>query len=366
MTIKGIDLSSNTPRIIAGPCSAESYEQLFNTAQKLHKLGVKTVRAGIWKPRTRPNNFEGVGAEALKWIEEIKKQLPLQFAIEVAKPKHVELAIEHGVDVLWVGARTTVNPFVVQEIANSLRGVDKPVMVKNPVNPDLALWEGAIERIAGAGIKEISAIHRGFSSFQKTKYRNEPGWQIPIALKSHLPEIPLICDPSHIGGARNLIFEISQKALDLDYDGLMIETHIEPDKALSDAKQQITPAALEELLGQLLLRAATSSDALFISRLDELRANIDQIDRGLIEALANRMKVVAEIGEYKKENDVTILQLERWNEIIATRPNWGKFFELREDFVSELYKLIHDESILQQTEIFQIANFEADIDEPNP
>lgn len=343
--------NSNQPFVIAGPCSAESPEQLLTVARTLKEMGISIMRAGVWKPRTRPNSFEGMGETALKWMAEVKQETGLAFATEVANPAHVELALKAGIDILWIGARTTVNPFSVQEIADALKGTDKIVLVKNPINPDLSLWIGALERLHRAGIKRLGAIHRGFSSFQKSRFRNQPLWQIPLELKTLHPDIPLIGDPSHIAGTRDLIFEVSQKALDLDYDGLMIETHPDPDKALSDAQQQVTPAVLKEILSQLRVSERSSSNALFINHLEALREKIDHIDQELIETLSTRMKMIEKIGDYKKDNHVTVFQLERWNEIMQTRPEWAKLALLSPDFIRELYKIIHDESIRIQTEI---------------
>lgn len=339
------------PLVIAGPCSAESPEQLLTIARAMKDLGISIMRAGVWKPRTRPNQFEGMGLEALRWIQQVKKEVAIEFATEVASPHHVEEACKANIDILWLGARTTVNPFVVQEIANALKGVDKIVLVKNPINPDLALWIGALERVSHAGIEKLGAIHRGFSSFQKSQFRNPPLWQIPLELKSRYPELPLIGDPSHITGNRNMICDIAQKALDLGYDGLMIETHPNPDTALSDAAQQITPARLKEILSSLRVRDPHSSNVVFLNKLEALREKIDHLDQELIETLATRSKLVEQIGEYKKENNVTIFQLERWNEIMQTRPEWGKQSNLYPDFIRELYAIIHNESIRVQTEI---------------
>ncbi len=340
------------PWMIAGPCSAETYEQLFQTTKAVYDLGITVVRAGVWKPRTRPNTFEGVGEPALEWIEAIKAEIPVQFAIEVANVQHLELALKHHIDMVWLGARTTVNPFTVQEIADALKGTDIPVMVKNPVNPDLALWLGCIERIANAGVRQIAAIHRGFSSFRNTRYRNEPLWQLPIELKGRLPHIPLICDPSHIAGDRSMIREIAQKALDLNYDGIMVETHPDPDNALSDPMQQVSLRQLADIIGDLKLRKDTCDDALFKSKLEELRNRIDSIDHDIVENLANRLRIIEEIGQYKKENDVTILQMERWTSILNSRREWSKALGLSTDLIEEIYKTIHSESIRKQTEIF--------------
>jgi chorismate mutase len=339
------------PCVIAGPCSAESPDQLLSVAQSVKDLGVRIMRAGVWKPRTRPNSFEGKGAEAFQWINDVRKQTGLAFAVEIATPGHVELACKAGVEVLWIGARTTVNPFTVQEIADALRGIDKIVLVKNPINPDLALWMGALERIHRAGITKLGAIHRGFSSFQKSRFRNQPLWQIPLELKVNYPGVPLIADPSHIAGNREMIFEVSQKALDLDYDGLMIETHPDPDHALSDAQQQITPSALADILKQLRVSDRSSSNAIFVNQLVSLREKIDHIDQELVDMLSTRMKLTEKIGDYKKENQVTVFQLERWNQIMSTRPEWARLSDLNPDFARELYKIIHDESIRIQTEI---------------
>ena len=339
------------PLLIAGPCSAESPEQLLTVAKAVKAMDIAIMRAGVWKPRTRPNSFEGKGKEALSWIKEVKKETGLSFAIEVANPTHVELACEAGIDILWLGARTTVNPFTVQEIADALQGIDKIVLAKNPINPELSLWIGALERLHRAGIQKLGAIHRGFSSFQKSRFRNQPLWQIALELKTLHPELPLIADPSHIAGNRKMIFEVSQKALDLDYDGLMIETHPDPDNALSDAQQQITPTVLAAILKELRVSERSSSNALFINQLEILREKIDHMDQELIEVLSARMKLTEKIGDYKKENQVTVFQLERWNEIMNTRPEWAKLAQLAPDFIRELYKIIHDESIRIQTEI---------------
>lgn len=339
------------PFVISGPCSAETEEQLLETCQQLQKIGINIMRAGVWKPRTRPNNFEGVGTDALKWIGTVKKELGVKFAIEVGNPSHVEEALKHGIDILWIGARSTVNPFTVQEIADSLQGVDVPVLIKNPINPDLALWMGAIERINNAGIEKIGAIHRGFSSQTESKYRNLPLWRIPIDLKSHIPNLPMICDPSHICGNREMLADISQKALDLNYDGLMIESHRDPDKAWSDAKQQITPAVLKTLINGLKLRSEDSENESFKIFLEEMRDQIDEADRDIIDAIARRMNLVEKIGEFKKDNNVTIFQVDRWNEIYRSRADWGQNLKLDREFVEETYKLIHIASIKRQTEV---------------
>ncbi|MCS6822354.1 MAG: bifunctional 3-deoxy-7-phosphoheptulonate synthase/chorismate mutase type II [Microscillaceae bacterium] len=352
-----IKTKKRKPLVIAGPCSAESEEQMLQTCLQLKELQVDMLRAGVWKPRTRPSSFEGYGEKALPWVKAVKEATQLPIAIEVATPQHIELALKYEVNVLWIGAKTTVNPFNVQEIANALRGVDIPVMVKNPVNPDLALWIGAMERLYRAGIRKLVAIHRGFSTFQKKRYRNEPMWQIPIELKTYLPNLPLICDPSHITGNRELLQEIAQKALDLNYEGLMIEAHFNPTLALSDAEQQVTPQRLGQILSELKVRLVTTDNLEFLNQLEEIRAKIDNIDRELIEILAARMALVEQAGEYKRENNITIFQLERWDEIFRTRPEWGRKMGLYKDFIAEIYKLIHVESIRKQTEIMnkQIA-----------
>ena len=340
------------PMLIAGPCSAETEAQTLATAQGVAALGnIDLFRAGVWKPRTRPGSFEGMGAAALPWLQRVKAEFGLPTCVEVANPRHVEEALKFGVDVLWIGARTTVNPFAVQELADALAGTGVPVMVKNPVNPDVALWAGALERLARAGINDLAAIHRGFSTFAPSKYRNAPTWMLPIELKTRFPHIPLICDPSHIGGRRDLLLPIAQKALDLDYDGLMIETHPDPDHALSDAEQQVTPQRLGELLAELKYRRRSTDNADYNSKAEELRQKMDVADREIIEALARRMGLVEELAEYKKANNVKILQLDRWQEIFTSRPDWAARAGVNQKFVAELYKLIHIESIRKQTEI---------------
>ena len=340
------------PMLIAGPCSAETEAQTLATAQGVAALGnIDLFRAGVWKPRTRPGSFEGMGAAALPWLQRVKAEFGLPTCVEVANPRHVEEALKFGVDVLWIGARTTVNPFAVQELADALAGTGVPVMVKNPVNPDVALWAGALERLARAGINDLAAIHRGFSTFAPSKYRNAPTWMLPIELKTRFPHIPLICDPSHIGGRRDLLLPIAQKALDLDYDGLMIETHPDPDHALSDAEQQVTPQRLGELLAELKYRRRSTDNADYNSKAEELRQKMDVADREIIEALARRMGLVEELAEYKKANDVKILQLDRWQEIFTSRPDWAARAGVNQKFVAELYKLIHIESIRKQTEV---------------
>jgi len=340
------------PLLIAGPCSAETEEQLVATAHLLANTGrVSALRAGIWKPRTRPGEFEGIGSVGLEWLKRAKEETGLPTTVEVATGKHVEEALKAGVDILWVGARSTVNPFTVQEIADALKGVDVPVMVKNPVNPDLSLWIGALERINNAGITKLAAIHRGFSSYEKTAFRNEPMWDIAIHLKTLAPHLPLICDPSHISGNRELIGYVSQKALDLDMQGLMIESHIDPNVAWTDAKQQVTPTALAELIDRLTLRKPEIRNTEVNDKLAELRNNIDKIDDLIIQKMAERMQIAEKIGHYKKDNNITILQVNRWEEILNKRINYGKALKLSPEFTEKLLELVHAESIRKQTEI---------------
>lgn len=340
------------PLVIAGPCSAETEEQLVATAHLLAKTGrVTALRAGIWKPRTRPGEFEGIGSIGLEWLNRAKEETGLPTAIEVATAKHVEEALKAGVDILWVGARSTVNPFTVQEIADALRGVDVPVMVKNPVNPDLSLWIGALERINGAGITKLAAIHRGFSSHEKTAFRNEPMWDLAISLKTHAPHLPIINDPSHICGNRELLGYVAQKALDLDMQGLMIESHIDPSVAWTDAKQQVTPSALVELIERLTLRKPEVQGHDLKDKLAELRTHIDKIDDVVFQKMAERMQIVEKIGNYKKENGITILQVNRWDEILNKRVSYAKALNLSTEFAEKLLELIHSESIRKQTEI---------------
>ncbi len=345
-------LKIERPLIISGPCSAETESQMITTARQLAATGkVHMLRAGIWKPRTRPGQFEGAGAEGLKWLVMAKQETGLPITTEVATAAHVEACLKAGVDVLWVGARTTVNPFSVQEIADALRGVNIPVMVKNPVNPDIELWMGAFERLNRAGIKTMSAIHRGFSSFEKGPFRNAPMWDLAIDLKTRIPGIEMICDPSHIAGNRELIAMVSQKALDLDMAGLMIESHLNPDAAWSDAKQQVTPSSLAKIIDGLVVRTVTSDSKAFKDTLGVLRDQIDLIDDEIMQKMANRMKISEKIGVYKKENNVTILQVGRWEEIIQTRVSLGKAMGLDEGFTRDLLRLVHHESIQVQTKV---------------
>ncbi|MCB0840480.1 MAG: bifunctional 3-deoxy-7-phosphoheptulonate synthase/chorismate mutase type II [Bacteroidetes bacterium] len=333
---------------ISGPCSAESEEQVMETILGVAKHDIHVLRAGIWKPRTRPNSFEGIGSEGLPWLKSAGKAVGLPVCVEVANVKHVFEAIKAGVDILWIGARTTTNPFAVQEIADAVKGMDIPVMIKNPVNPDLELWIGAIERIYQAGIRKIAAIHRGFSTNSKSKYRNQPQWEIPIELKRRYPNLPIICDPSHICGTRDLLQPVSQKSIDLDFDGLMIEAHRNPAEALSDAKQQVTPEGLGKILNSLIMRHPDSDDPQFINQLALLREEIDAKDHQLIEILAERMKIAKKIGHYKKMNGITILQAERWDEIVRDRLDSAVALGLSDDIMNSILQLVHKESIRQQ------------------
>ncbi len=340
------------PLVIAGPCSAETEIQVMTTAHELKKINPGIIyRAGIWKPRTRPGSFEGIGEEGLLWLKKVKEETGLRTTTEVANAQHAELCLKHGVDILWIGARTTVNPFSVQEIADAIKGVDIPVLVKNPVNPDVQLWIGALERLNKNGITKLAAIHRGFNTFEPSIFRNSPQWELLIQLKSALPELPVICDPSHICGNREMIAYISQKALDLDVDGLMIETHIQPDLAWSDAKQQITPRALALLLEALTVRQAKSNDPVFTDKLKELREQIDRADEKLLYTLHERFKLSEQIGKYKKENKVTILQTSRWNEIQDKLNMQSDLLGFEKEWVNKLYSLIHEASIKKQNEI---------------
>ena len=332
--------------IIAGPCSAETPEQLLSTAQAIKDLDIDYMRAGIWKPRTRPNTFEGKGVEALKWLDEVKSETGLKFATEVASALHVEVALKYNVDFLWIGARSTVSPFVVQEIADALKGTDIPVFVKNPINPDLALWIGALERIATAGVTKIGAIHRGFSTYEKTKFRNPPKWALAIELMRTLPNLPIISDPSHIGGTRDAIAPLSQRAMDFDFDGLIIESHIDPDNAWSDAKQQITPDSLTDLLSNLKFKTDVTPEV--SEELDLLRGQINELDREIVEIIAQRMKIVDQVGAYKKANNVKTVQVDRWNEILETRQDWADSFGMKKEFAKDLFELIHTQSVKRQ------------------
>ncbi len=345
------DMGLDHPLVIAGPCSAETEEQVLRIAHELRDTDVNYYRAGIWKPRTRPGNFEGVGALGLKWLQKVKAETGLKTATEVANRNHVELALEHDIDLLWIGARSTVSPFIVQEIADALAGTDKVVLVKNPVNPDLALWLGAVERLYSADIKKLGVIHRGFSTYEKSKYRNIPEWQLPIELQTRFPDLPIINDPSHITGKRDMIFDVSQTALDLNFDGLMIETHFDPDNAWSDAAQQVTPNTLVQIMRDLRIRKESDSEAEYNSKLNNLRAQIDIFDHQLLETMGKRMKVSDGIGALKKQKNVAVLQSGRWNEILGAMILEGETKGLSEEFILKIFKAIHQESINHQEKI---------------
>ena len=338
---------SDRPLIIAGPCSAETEEQVMQTAQQLAQKGCHIFRAGVWKPRTKPGGFEGNGETALPWLTQVKKETGMLVSTEVATPEHVELALKYGVDVLWVGARTSANPFAMQALADAMKGLDVPVLVKNPVNPDLELWIGALERINQAGIKRLGAIHRGFSSYDKKIYRNLPMWQIPIELHRRIPNLPIICDPSHIGGSRELIAPLCQQAMDLGFDGLIVESHCEPDKAWSDAKQQVTPDVLDYILSLLVIRDEKATT----EGITMLRKQIDELDNQLMDLLAKRMRVCREIGQYKKEHNMTVLQTARYNEILEKRGAQGALCGMGAKFVKKIFEEVHEESVRQQIEI---------------
>lgn len=339
------------PFVIAGPCSAETEEQVLKVAHQLKDTDVSVMRAGLWKPRTRPGNFEGVGALGLKWLQRAKKETGLLLATEVANAHHVALALEHDIDILWIGARTTVSPFIVQEIAEAVRGTDKIILIKNPVNPDLSLWLGAVERFYNVGINKLGVVHRGFSTYEKTRYRNNPEWHIPIDLQNRFPDLPLLLDPSHIAGKRDIIFDLCQTALDLNYDGLMVETHPDPDSAWSDAEQQITPETLVKIMAELKVRKVEGDAVDFQNKLATMRARIDTLDDQIISLMGKRMQIVDEIGVLKKDNNVAILQVKRWNEILKRMIEEGKEFQLSEDFVLDVYKAVHQESIEHQKKV---------------
>ena len=335
------------PFVIAGPCSAETEEQVMKTAKQLAQKGCHMFRAGVWKPRTKPGGFEGHGEPALAWLKQVKEDTGMLVATEVATPAHVELAMKYGIDIMWVGARTSANPFAMQALADALRGIDIPVFVKNPVNPDLELWIGALERLNGAGIKKLAAIHRGFTSYDKTIYRNLPMWQIPIELRRRIPDLAIICDPSHIGGRRDLIAPLCQQAMDLGADGLIIESHCDPDKAWSDAKQQVTPDVLDYILSLLVIR----DDTVTTEGISQLRKQIDELDNQVMDVLAKRMRVCREIGQYKKEHNMTVLQAQRYNEILDKRGAQGTLCGMDSEFIKKIYEAIHEESVRQQIEI---------------
>jgi chorismate mutase len=350
MKVKPIQLENidlQRPLVIAGPCSVETEEQLMTTARQLAKNGIQILRGGIWKPRTKPGGFEGVGEPGLAWMQEARKETGMKISTEVATPEHIEAALKADIDLLWIGARTSANPFAMQAIADALQGVDIPVFVKNPVNPDLELWIGAMQRLSNAGIHQLAAIHRGFSDYDKGIYRNVPQWHIPIELRRRYPTLPIFCDPSHIGGRRELVAPLCQQAMDLGFDGLIVESHNDPDQAWSDASQQITPEVLAYILNILVIRSQTQST----ENLKELRHQIDEFDNGLIEMLAKRMRICREIGTYKKEHDMTVLQTGRYNEILDKRGAQGALCGMSEKFIKTVFEAIHEESVRQQLEI---------------
>ena len=344
----GLPSDNERPIVIAGPCSAESEEQVMTTANQLAQRGCHNFRAGVWKPRTKPGGFEGHGEPALAWLKQVKEETKMLVYTEVATPEHVELCLKYGIDMLWIGARTTANPFAMQALADALKGVDIPVFVKNPVNPDLELWIGAMERLNQAGVKRLAAIHRGFSSYDKKIYRNLPMWQIPIELHRRIPALPIITDPSHIGGRRELIAPLCQQAMDLGFDGLIVESHCEPDKAWSDAKQQVTPDILDYILSLLVIRDETVTTESIM----QLRSQIDELDNQLIDLLSKRMRVCREIGQYKKEHNMTVRQASRYNEILEKRGAQGALCGMSAEFVTKVFESIHEESVRQQIELF--------------
>lgn len=345
------ELKLSHPLVIAGPCSAETEEQLMQVAHELQGSDVSYFRAGLWKPRTQPGHFEGVGATGLKWLQRVKAETGMKVATEVANAKHVELALAHDIDLVWIGSRSAVSPFIVQEIAEALAGTDKIVLLKNPINPDLGLWSGGVERLCNAKIKKLGVIHRGFSTYDKTKYRNTPEWQLVIDFQNKFPELPIICDPSHIAGTRDLILEISQTALDLNLDGLMIETHGDPHKAWSDAAQQVTPHILFQLCKKLQVKKETSNEQAYNSSLNKLRSQIDVIDNSLLDLLVRRMSLSEQIGILKKTSNTTVLQNTRWSEMLQHMIEEGKSKGLSEAFIAKLFKAIHQESIDRQEHI---------------
>ena len=345
LVLKGLE--ANRPIVIAGPCSAESREQVMQTATELAEKGIKIFRAGIWKPRTKPGGFEGIGAVGLPWLKEVKEKTGMMVATEVATPAHVLEAIKAGIDLLWIGARTAANPFAMQELADALKGVDIPILLKNPVNPDLELWIGGLERLYNAGLTNLGVIHRGFSSYDKKIYRNAPLWHIPIELKRRYPEITIICDPSHIGGARELVAPIAQQAMDLNFDGLIIESHCNPDCALSDAKQQLTPAVLDYTLTMLVIRDNVQTT----ENLSVLRKQIDELDEQLLTLLAKRMRISQEIGTYKLEHNMPVLQSGRYDQLLKSRQDMGSKLNLSGEFVDSIVKEIHEESVRVQLDL---------------
>lgn len=349
LELQPLNLPSDNERpiVIAGPCSAETEEQVMTTARQLADKGCHMFRAGVWKPRTKPGGFEGNGEKALPWMKRVKEETGMLVSTEVATPEHVELCLKYGVDILWVGARTSANPFAMQALADSLRGVDVPVFVKNPVNPDLELWIGAMERINQAGVKRLAAIHRGFSSYDKKIYRNTPMWHIPIELRRRIPNLPIFGDPSHIGGARELVAPLCQQAMDLGFEGLIVESHCNPDAAWSDAKQQVTPDVLDFILDKLVIRKVTETT----ESLNALRSQIDEIDNSLIETLAKRMRISREIGQYKRQHEMTVVQTTRYTEILDKRGAQGVLMGMSPEFVKEVFEAIHEESVRQQMDV---------------
>lgn len=335
------------PIVMAGPCSAETEAQVMQTAQALARKGCHIFRAGLWKPRTKPGGFEGQGQKALPWLKRVKEETGMLIATEVATPQHIELCLKHSIDVLWIGARTTANPFAMQALADSLHGVDIPVLVKNPVNPDLELWIGSMERINRAGIRRLGAIHRGFSSYGGKLYRNSPMWQIPLELRRRIPALPILCDPSHIGGRRELIAPLCQQAMDLGFDGLIVETHHTPDQAWSDAQQQVTPDRLDVILSHLVVRDKQQT----VEAIDQLRRQIDDLDNQLIELLSNRMRICREIGQYKREHNITVFQASRYNEILEKRGAQATRCDMSAEFVATVFENVHQESVRQQMKI---------------
>lgn len=345
-------LLQKRPLIISGPCSAETEEQVIQTATRLAATGkVDILRAGIWKPRTRPGSFEGIGTKGLPWLQQAKKESGLPVAVEVATAKQVEDALHFGVDVLWIGARTTVNPFSVQDVADALKGADVPVLIKNPINPDLELWIGAVERVANAGIKNIGLIHRGFSSYGNTEYRNAPMWHLAIEMKRRNPGMLLINDPSHICGRRDILMDVAQKAIDLDFDGLIIESHIDPDNAWSDAKQQVTPERLGEMISSIVWRTEEIDSEELHAVMEKMRQQINQLDDELLQLIGQRMKVADKIGQYKKDNNITILQTNRWNAILERAYERGEKLGLSQEFITKYFDAVHMESINHQNKI---------------
>lgn len=355
------DEPAGRPFNIAGPCSAESEEQVLETARLINgECRPALFRAGLWKPRTRPGTFSGVGSKGLKWMMKVKEQTGIRVTVEAASTRHVELCLKAGIDALWLGARTVSNPFSVQEIAESLRGVDIPVLVKNPLNPDIDLWMGALERINNAGINKLAAVHRGFSPYEKTRYRNMPKWEIPVELRRRIKDIPIICDPSHISGDVRLVPELAQKAMDLNMDGLMVEVHREPSSAMSDGAQQLSPAGYCDMMKNLVVRRSQPEDPGFLDYLEELRNQVDSVDQQLIDLLARRLEIIDLIGEYKSRNNVAVLQMDRWLQILKTRLRQAGLSGLDRGFTEKYLKLLHQESIRRQTEIMRMMKEQKD------